>query len=324
MKTVALTLFFLLLAQPSARALNEEFVIPREEPQSVYTRPWNWCDPGRGPWYSTTRYDTDGEPRLDESRLPDGTYCGTATAAFTGLLPGTYEVWVYYRLSENRSYHVPWSITTDGEGLNAMEGFTNQYDPTGDPVGDWFLIPETRETPLEAQGALTLVWSVQDPGERGFDGRSVSYGGVRLVRIGLLKVAAPVIAPPGGTFEGSVEVALTTSTPGAGIRYTLDGSVPGPSSPLYAGPFTLASSATVRAQAFRIEMTDSDVSSADFTVTAPEGGPDETAAEAADVAEDRLETDLAPDRPDTAAEDGLPDEDGTTGMQSGCGCLLLR
>src|SRR5262249_1708066 len=40
------------------------------------------------------------------------------------------------------------------------------------------------------------------------------------------KVAAPTIAPPGGTFSAPQTVTLSTATPGAQIRFTTDGSEP--------------------------------------------------------------------------------------------------
>ena len=80
-------------------------------------------------------------------------------------------------------------------------------------------------------------------------------------------VDTPTITPNGGTFAGSVNVTLATTTAGATIRYTTDGSTPGASSPLYAGPFTLTASATVKARAFKAGYPDSSVASASFTVT---------------------------------------------------------
>ncbi len=79
------------------------------------------------------------------------------------------------------------------------------------------------------------------------------------------QVAAPTITPPGGAFTGSVTVSLATPTPGATIRYSLDGGTP---SLTYSGPFPLPSSAVVRAQAVASGMTASSIVSAQFTVTA--------------------------------------------------------
>jgi uncharacterized repeat protein (TIGR03806 family) len=61
----------------------------------------------------------------------------------------------------------------------------------------------------------------------------------------------PAMSPEGGTFGGPVEVALTEREPGADIRYTLDGSVPGPSDMRYENPIELTGPAVVRARAYK-------------------------------------------------------------------------
>ena len=82
-----------------------------------------------------------------------------------------------------------------------------------------------------------------------------------------VQVATPVITPPGGSFSNSVTVTLTSATTNAQIRYTLDGSEPTSGSPLYAVPFLLEYSATVKAKAFNSGADDSATASANFTGT---------------------------------------------------------
>lgn len=87
------------------------------------------------------------------------------------------------------------------------------------------------------------------------------------------QVAMPAISPNGGTFANSVDVSLSTTTSGATIRYTLNGNNPTSSSTLYSSPFTLNNNATVKARAFKSGMTDSEIASADFTITSPPPPP---------------------------------------------------
>lgn len=63
-------------------------------------------------------------------------------------------------------------------------------------------------------------------------------------------------------FIDSTVVDLTSPVAGAEVRYTTDGSDPTPQSPLYAGPITLANTATVKARAFKEGMDDGYVASA--------------------------------------------------------------
>jgi hypothetical protein len=83
-------------------------------------------------------------------------------------------------------------------------------------------------------------------------------------------VATPAINPNGGSYTGSVFVAMQTATAGASIYYTTDGSTPTQSSTLYNGAITLSSSATVKAKAFKSGFNASAEASASFTV-APSG-----------------------------------------------------
>jgi hypothetical protein len=60
----------------------------------------------------------------------------------------------------------------------------------------------------------------------------------------LTSPAAPSVAP--GTYSSSQSVSLSSSTPGASIYYTIDGSTPTTSSTPYVSPFTIGVSLTLR------------------------------------------------------------------------------
>jgi mono/diheme cytochrome c family protein len=61
----------------------------------------------------------------------------------------------------------------------------------------------------------------------------------------------PLITPAAGHYASPVEVTLTEKEPGAAIRYTLDGSAPTKSDPLYEYPIKLSEPTVLRAKAFK-------------------------------------------------------------------------
>jgi mono/diheme cytochrome c family protein len=61
----------------------------------------------------------------------------------------------------------------------------------------------------------------------------------------------PEISPRGGNFAKGIAVTLEQSEPGASIHYTLDGSVPTSSDPVYQEAIQLTGSTVVRAKAFK-------------------------------------------------------------------------
>ena len=84
--------------------------------------------------------------------------------------------------------------------------------------------------------------------------------------------AAPLFSPAGGTYSAAQSVTLSSATPGAVIRYTTNGSTPTASSPVYAGPLSVAASTTVKAYASATSLTDSAVVSAAYVID-PNAGP---------------------------------------------------
>jgi sugar lactone lactonase YvrE len=63
----------------------------------------------------------------------------------------------------------------------------------------------------------------------------------------LPSAAPPTFSPPPGRYTGPVSVSIGDTTPGAVIHFTLDGSTPLSSSPVYTGALTLPGSTTVKA-----------------------------------------------------------------------------
>ena len=82
-------------------------------------------------------------------------------------------------------------------------------------------------------------------------------------------VATPVITPNGGSYAGPVNITLMTSTPGASIYYTTDGTSPTQSSQLYKTSFTVAATTLVKAKAFKQSSNPSSETGAWFTMDQP-------------------------------------------------------
>jgi hypothetical protein len=84
------------------------------------------------------------------------------------------------------------------------------------------------------------------------------------------QVATPVISPPDGSdMSNNSEVTISTSTAGAKIYYSTDGSTPTESSTLYVGSFLVdtgvAPPATIKAIAVSRFRPDSEVATASYT-----------------------------------------------------------
>src|SRR5262249_13990920 len=76
-----------------------------------------------------------------------------------------------------------------------------------------------------------------------------------------------------GSFPSAQTVTITTSTAGASIHFTIDGSTPTATSPLFSGPISVTSSETIRAIGVLSGLANSAVASATYTISAPGGCP---------------------------------------------------
>ena len=80
-------------------------------------------------------------------------------------------------------------------------------------------------------------------------------------------VATPTFNPPGGeTYTTAQNVTISCATEGATIFYSIDGSTP---SILYNEPVNIAATATLKAKASKSGWTDSQITSATYTISAP-------------------------------------------------------
>ncbi len=102
---------------------------------------------------------------------------------------------------------------------------------------------------------------------------STLFSAVYMIGDDDVKIASkPVASPAGGTYTGTQNVILTTSTVNASIYYTLDGSTPGASDTLYTGAVRISSSSTLKAVAIKNGYINSSVLSETYIIKSSGGG----------------------------------------------------
>lgn len=89
---------------------------------------------------------------------------------------------------------------------------------------------------------------------------------------GTPKCTTPTFSPAAGSYEGTQNVTITSTT-GATIYYTTDGSTPNTGSSVYSTPIAVSANQTIKAYATLTSYDDSDVAEAAYTITE---GPDVT------------------------------------------------
>jgi hypothetical protein len=83
----------------------------------------------------------------------------------------------------------------------------------------------------------------------------------------------PAFSPAAGSYTSKQTVTLSTSTPGATIYYTTNGSAPTTASAKYAGPITVSSTEVIEAIAGGSGLTSSGMARADYVINLPPSGP---------------------------------------------------
>ena len=90
--------------------------------------------------------------------------------------------------------------------------------------------------------------------------------GVYTIQTGTPTVATPKFSPTPGTYTGYQYVSMSTTTPGATIYYTTNGTAPTTSSPKYIGAIIVHVSSTLKAIATAPNMTNSAVGTGVYTI----------------------------------------------------------
>ena len=120
--------------------------------------------------------------------------------------------------------------------------------------------------PITITAAVTIKAIATAPG---FTGSAVASAAYTI----LAPAATPTFSPGAGAVLSGTNVTIATTTAGATIRYTTDGTDPGPSSTQYTAPIAITAAVTIKAMATASGFADSAVGSATYTILAPAATP---------------------------------------------------
>lgn len=140
--------------------------------------------------------------------------------------------------------------------------------------------PRTSSTAISASGSLTLIstgtiqaatysQSVASTGQpvlwSDVSSWAVTASGTTLT------ANSPTFTPAAGSYSSAQSVTLSTTTAGATIYYTTDGSAPTTSSLVFSGTIPVSTSTTIKAIAVKASMTNSSASTATYTINIASG-----------------------------------------------------
>ena len=126
-----------------------------------------------------------------------------------------------------------------------------------------YTVDGSEPTAASPTGALNLDGGPTVVKARAFHSAYNSSATVSVVF--MFEASAPQMTPD-GLFVPPFAVTLSSTTAGATVRYTTDGSTPTPSSPIYTVPIPLSDNTTIRAQAFKSGYAASPVTTGVYTL----------------------------------------------------------
>jgi DNA-binding transcriptional regulator GbsR (MarR family) len=185
------------------------------------------------------------ESGMSDSSVTSGVYTLQVAAPTFSPAPGTY----------TSSVTVTISSTTGGASIR----YTTDGSTPSESAGTLYSSP----VPISTTTTLKAIAY-----KSGMSDSSVTSG------VYTLQVAAPTFSPGAGSYSSSQNVTISSTTGGASIRYTTDGSTPSESAgTLYSSPVPISTTTTLKAIAYKSGMSDSSVTSGVYTITLQVAAP---------------------------------------------------
>ena len=205
---------------------------------------------------------------------PDSTYRWMGSAAMDGV----GDIALGYSVSSSSiNPGIRYTGRTPAEALGTMETEATIISGTGSQTGGLTRWGDYTALRIDPADDCTFWYTNQYLSANGSFNWRTHIGSFKFTSCGAGgTVAAPTFTPPAGNYSSAQAVTISSTTAGASIRYTTDGSTPSSTvGTVYSGPVSVGTSLTLKAIAYKTGMTDSTVSSASYTIS---GGVSNTAA----------------------------------------------
>jgi hypothetical protein len=228
---------------------------------------FNMPFPDTGSWNTLTRgLNTDHQVLVDEGNWHLGSY-GNQDGGFwdSGFNVSTLSNGWHYLVADGHQGttlfyvdgglvgSIPFQSTSDISFLGNYQGGGQQFGGTD-------------ELRISTGIARSASWIATEFNNQGSPSTFYSVGSQQGSTLPP-PVIPPAFSPPAETYATAQTVTMSTTTSGASIRYTTDGSTPSETAgTLYTGPIAVSSTTTINAIAYESGMTDSQVASATYTI----------------------------------------------------------
>ncbi len=205
-----------------------------------------------------------------------GTYAPDATYRWMGsaAMDAAGDIGLGYSASSS-SIHpaVRYTGRVPGDPAGTMESEASIIEGAGSQTGGLDRWGDYSALRIDPADDCTFWYTTQYEATSGSFNWHTRVGSFKFTSCGA-QVVTPTFSPVAGTYTSAQSVTISTTTSGASIRYTTDGSTPTSSvGTLYSSPVSVSSSLTLKAIAYKAGMTDSLVASAAYTISGGGGGP---------------------------------------------------
>ena len=181
---------------------------------------------------------------------------------FTGS-PGTLTFKIKWNQSTAAS-RFPGDFTLQESADGTSYTTVQLYNTTnGNALANGSVVTETFTTLLSNTRYLKWIYTSKTNG-------NIALGAITLSAAAIPSTAAPTFTPAPGTYYSAQSVSLASTTTGAKIYYTTDGTAPTSASTLYTAPIAVAATTTIKAIAYDAsDANPSAVVSAEYIIATP-------------------------------------------------------